>query len=439
MQASEQREITVIGAGIVGTACAVNLQRLGFTVTVIDRQAPGEECSFGNAGVIAPCACVPVNTPGILFKAPAMLCDPQGPLALRWSYLPRMLPWLFQYLRNSSAARVERAADGMAALTSGALEEHQRLAGGGETARWVQPSPYLYVYESAKGLAADDYAWRLRRERGITTRVLQGGEVQEFEPAIDPRYRCAVVMEQGHGFTPDPSQLVKALTKQFQREGGRVLQVEVHRVELADRKPLALHTSEGRIALKRLVIAAGAWSGKIAADLGEPVPLESERGYHVTINNSGITPRYPIMNSVGKFVVTPMAPGLRFAGLVEFGGLVAKPNYRLSQRLLAHARSMFPTINTDDFTEWMGHRPALPDSLPVIGQSTRSEHVFYAFGHQHIGLTSGPKTGRVLAESIAGQTPDIDLAPYSIQRFSPARSIKTNSGIISGKSNCKPF
>jgi len=416
---TKQDDVTIVGAGIVGIACAINLQRLGFAVTVIDRQTPGEECSFGNAGMFAPCACVPVNTPGILFKAPAMLFDPQGPLALRWSYLPRMLPWLFQYLRNSSPARVERVTDGIAAITRDALEEHQRLAGVGEASRWVQPSPYLYVYKSAKGLAADDYAWRLRRERGITTRVLHGSEIQEFEPAIDPRYRCAVVIEKGHGFSPDPSQLVKALAIQFQHDGGRLLQADVHQVELADRKPLALHTSNGRIPIQRLVIAAGAWSGKIAADLDEAVPLESERGYHVTINNPGITPRYPIMNSVGKFVVTPMEPGLRFAGLVEFGGLAADPNYRLSKRLLTHARTMFPAINTDDFTEWMGHRPALPDSLPVIGQSTRSEHIFYAFGHQHIGLTGGPRTGRVLAELITGQTPDIDLAPYSIQRFSP--------------------
>ena len=413
----KQKEITVLGAGIVGISCAINLQRLGFIVTVVDQQEPGEGCSFGNAGMIAPCAMIPINSPELLTKAPAMLLDPLGPIAIRWRYLPKMLSWQFKFLQNCKTSKVEQITDGLSELTSGALEEHQRLAANGAGATWIRPSPYLYIYESAAALASEEFQWRLRRDRGITTRVLHGNEVQEFEPAIDSRYQCAVVMEDGHGFSPDPSQLVKALASQFQSDGGRFIQADVQQVEIVNQKPNSLITSEGSLALQRLVIAAGAFSGKFATQLGESVPLLAERGYHITLKDSGITPRCPIMNSAGKFVTTPMNPGLRFAGLAEFSGLTEKPNYHFAKRLLAHAKIMFPKINLDDFTEWMGNRPSLPDSLPVIGQSSNFEQIFYAFGHHHVGLLSGPKTGRILAEFIAGQKPSIDLSPYSIQRF----------------------
>ena len=413
----QQREITVLGAGIIGMACAINLQRLGFYVTVVDQNEPGDGCSSGNAGVIAPCAMVPVNTPGLLKGIPTMLLDPLGPMTLRWKYVPQMLPWFFNFLKNSRASKAEQVADGLSALTSNALKEHRDLAGNGEASRWVQPSPYLYIYESETALVKEDYFWNLRRLHGISTRLLKGSEVQEFEPTLDSRFKCALVMENGHGFSTDPSKLVKALAFQFQSDDGKVIQSEVQQIKIINQKPSSLITSVGSFPVQRLVIAAGAFSAKFATQLGERIPLESERGYHIMLKNPGIAPRYPIMNSSGKFVATPMESGLRFAGLVEFAGLAANPNYKFAGRLITHAKSMFPLININDFTEWMGHRPALPDSLPVIGQSTKFENIFYAFGHHHIGLTTGPKTGRALAELIAGQTPCIDLSPYSTRRF----------------------
>ena len=413
----QQREVTVLGAGIIGVACAINLQRLGFYVTIVDQNEPGEGCSSGNAGVIAPCAMVPVNTPGLLKEIPGMLLDPLGPIAFRWKYVPKMLPWIFNYLKNCQASKAEQIANGLSALTSNALKEHRKLAGNGAASGWIRPSAYLYVYESEAALFKEDYFWKLRKFHGISTRVLKGSEVQEFEPALNSHFKCAVVMEDGHGFSTDPNQLVKALALQFQSNGGKVIQAEVQQVKIINQKPSSLITNVGSFPLHRLVIAAGAFSAKFAIQLGERIPLESERGYHIMVTNPGVAPRYPIMNSSGKFVATPMDSGLRFAGLVEFGGLTANPNYKFARRLITHAKSMFPHINLNDFTEWMGHRPALPDSLPVIGQSTKFENIFYALGHHHIGLTSGPKTGRALAELIAGQAPCIDLSPYSIQRF----------------------
>ncbi len=412
-------EVTVIGAGIVGIACAINLQRRGYSVTVIDRdEAAGEGCSFGNAGMMAPCALVPVNIPGLLWKAPKMLLDPLGPLSLRWRYLPRLMPWLMRYLHNSRASKVEQVSDALAPLVGGALEEHQRLAAGTDAESWIQPSPYLYLYADREAMMADDYAWSLRRARGIETRVLEGAALREFEPAISADYQCALVLEEGHGYARDPSRLVKALAEGFKRDGGRFRLGEVSDVKRNSNRVESLCVDGKSLPVEKLVVAAGAWSGKIAALLGDPVPLETERGYHVTVKNPGVAPQYPIMYTAGKLVATPMSSGLRFAGLVEFGGLETEPDYRRARTLLTHAGRLFPQIDTSDFSEWMGHRPALPDSLPVIGPASTVTNTWYAFGHQHIGMMSGPKTGRALAELIDGEQPDLNLAPFSVERFS---------------------
>ncbi len=414
---SELRTVTVIGAGIVGVSCGIHLQRLGFEVTIVDSQQPGEGCSFGNAGVIAPCAIVPVNAPGMLSNALRMLLNPLGPLALRWSYLPKMLPWLFSYIYNSREAKSDVVSVALASITNNALKEHQLVASADTASDLIKPSPYLYAYESVSDFEKDKRSWSVRSKHGIKTKVLLGEEVQRYEPTISSKYQCAVVIEDGHAFTPNPSLLVKSLAKDFQDNGGIFVQAEVKSVNLVNNSPSSLTTSHGVIETDILVVAAGIFSTKFAAQLGEPVPLESERGYHITIKDSGITPNCPIMNASGKFVVTPMTEGLRFAGLVEFGGAKANPNYDLCKRLLRQASIMFPEINLSDHTQWMGHRPAMPDSLPVIGPSSTVSNTYYAFGHHHIGLTTGPKTGRLIAETIAGQKLDTDLTPFSISRY----------------------
>jgi D-amino-acid dehydrogenase len=410
------RNVTVVGAGVVGVACAINLMRDGHRVTLVERDAPGEGASLGNAGIMAPCAIVPVMTPGIVWKVPQMLLDPMGPLSLRWSYVPRMIPWLLRYLRNSTAERVEFISDALASLLGGSVEEHQRLARETGAEEWLCPAPYLYVYENEAAFAKDAFAWNIRRRHGTKLEVLKDDAVREMEPSLDSAYRFAVVLED-HGFIRDPMRLVKALAEHFERAGGTLLHRDVKDVDFGPDGPTRLVTDGGDLELDVLVVAAGAWSGKLAARLGSPVPLETERGYHVVLTDPGVTPRYPIMSTKGKFVATPMEPGLRLAGLVEFGGLDAPPDYARARTLLRHARQLFPAVVTDDYTEWMGHRPVLPDSLPVIGRSPHFETVFYAFGHQHVGVTGGPKTGRVIADLVNGRHPNIDLSPFRVDRF----------------------
>lgn len=410
------RPVTVVGAGIVGISTALNLQRAGVNVTVVDRGPPGEGASLGNAGMISASGIIPVTTPGIWKKVPGMLLDPSGPLALRFPHAFGMIPWFMDYLSNSSPARVTKIAAGLNDVLSGALEEHQQLARGTDAARWIEPAYYIHLYADEAAYRKDGFGWKLREKHGVKFKVLRGGEVQELEPSIAPHYRFALALE-GHGFLRDPLRLVQAHAAELERLGGKILQRDVLDIEIGEAGPRRLITAEGALDVDILVIAAGAWSGKLAAKLGSPVPLESERGYHVVLTDPGLMPKSPIMSTSGKFVATPMAMGLRLAGLVEFGGLEAAPDYKLARTLLKHARDLFPGVRTEAFTEWMGHRPALPDSLPVIGPSPRYKTVFFAFGHHHVGMSGGPKTGRLLAELIRGQKPNIDLEPFSITRF----------------------
>lgn len=417
MKAGATNTVTVIGAGIVGISTALNLQRAGVDVTVVDKGPPGEGASLGNAGIMASGAVVPVPTPGIWKKAPRMLLDPMGPLSVKWSHVLGMLPWFADYLRNSSAERVETIAAGLSDILSGSVEEHQQLARGTKAADWINPAPYIYLYPREADYRKEAFAWNLREKHGAKFTVLRNGEVQDMDPAISPDYTFALALE-GHGFIRDPLGLVRSLAEDFERIGGTILQREVTDIEIGPDGPERLLTPEGPIEVETLVIAAGAWSGKLAARLGSPVPLESERGYHVVLTDPKVAPKYPVMSTSGKFVATPMAMGLRLAGLVEFAGLEAEPNYKRARTLLKHAQQLFPGVQTQDFTEWMGHRPALPDSLPVIGPSPHFANVFFAFGHQHVGMTGGPKTGRLAAEMIQGQTPNIDMTPFSVTRFS---------------------
>lgn len=414
------RHVTIVGAGIVGISAAIHLQRDGCQVTVIDRLRPGEGTSLGNAGIFASCGFVPVATPGFAWKAPGMLMDPLGPLSIRWSHLPKLAPWLLSFVRHSAPQQVERIADAMSALVGTSVEDHIALAAGTGAEPWVRPSPYLYVYPDEAAFEAESYAWTLRRERGVTMELLRGDAVREFEPTLAPNLRFAAVLER-HGYTPDPLQLVTALAAHFVRSGGVILQREVQGIEIGASGPSRLLTAQGPVDIDRLVICAGAWSGQLASRLGSPVPLESERGYHVTLQAPGLMPRYPIMSSSGKFVATPMACGLRAAGLVEFGGLQAGPRLGMAQRLLTHVERLFPGVSTARYSQWLGHRPSLPDSLPVISRSPHFESVYFAFGHQHVGLTSGPKTGRLVADMVAGRAPVIDLDPFRIDRFRPGR------------------
>ncbi len=409
--------VAVIGAGIVGISCALHLQRLGASVTLIDRREPGDEAaaSYGNGGVLARCAVVPVATPGILRKAPAMLFGADGPLFLRWSYLPRLLPWLVPYLRSSSTKSVEHIARNLAPLLFDSVDEHRALAHGTAAARWVRSCEYAYLYESREAYERDAFAWGLRREHGFEWRTIAGDAVREFDPALSPKYRLAVIL-QDHGMIADPGAYVGDLANGFAAAGGKILLANVKHMT-AGEDGVALQTDGDDIEADRVIVAAGAWSQFLAAKFGANVPLESERGYHLELLSANKRPAVPVMDAARKFVATPMDGALRLAGVVEFGGLDAPASKAPQDLLLRGAKAMLPGLEYDATRSWMGHRPAPSDSLPVIGPAPASRRIFFAYGHHHVGMTAGPKTGRIVAQHVMGLQQNVDLDAFRCDRF----------------------
>jgi D-amino-acid dehydrogenase len=280
----------------------------------------------------------------------------------------------------------------------------------------VRRSGYLVAYDSEKSYQGDALAWRLRRDRGVKTAMLDAAGIRSLVPQLAPAYvRGVHVLDQG--FVTNPERVVKALAARFQRDGGVILERKVLDIEKGEGGVTAIVTDAGLFPVETLVICAGVHSGELTAKLGEPVPIEAERGYHVTYSDPGLEVPLPVHVSDAKVFVTPMEMGVRVAGQAEFSGIYAEPNYRRAHVLEIHMKRMFPQVRTVDSTRWMGRRPAMPDSLPVIGPSMKQRNVYYAFGHGHLGLCGGAPTGRLVADLIAGRAPAIDLTPFRVDRF----------------------
>lgn len=406
----------IVGAGIVGVATAVWLRRAGHKVTLVDRQAPGEGTSHGNAGVLASCAMVPVTTPGLLWKAPKMLFDKDFPLFMRWSYLPKIAPWLFQYLSFANPADTSRISERLNFIVGDSVEQHQDLAGNTVADQWLVPSEYQFAYTDRQAFEADSYVWGIRKEHGFVPELIEGRAVQEKEPALADTIGCLAVL-QDHGHILSPGGYVKSLAEVFLSLGGEFVQASVEDIELVNDKVTAVLTQSGRIACDSLVLATGVWSAPLGRKLGLKVPLEAERGYHVIFKNPSQSVSCPTMIASGKFVATPMADGLRCAGIVEFGGLEAGPSKAPIEFLMRKFKDTFPDVSYSETVEWLGHRPAPTDSLPFIGQ-VRSTGIYTGFGHQHIGLTGGAKTGRIIAGLISGEHDETGLESFRPDRFS---------------------
>jgi D-amino-acid dehydrogenase len=411
-----RHEVVVIGAGIVGVCCALYLRRDGHSVTLVERDAPGEGASRGNAGALSPGSCVPLAMPGVFHKVPGWLLDSSGPLTIRPAYLPRALPWLVRFTLSASPARVEAIADALRALHQPVFDCYAPLVEAAGCAQLLKRSGTLVVFRSEAAFRASAREWRMRRARGSEVRDLDARGLHALEPSLGPEYTHGVHLPE-HGYTTDPHRLVVALAESFRAQGGRVERAQALALRRKEDGGLAVQCEGREIGASRVVIAAGAWSGSLARSVGVRVPLETQRGYHVTLQDPGLEPRIPVAASESKFYATPMEGGLRVAGTVEFAGLEAPPDYRRARRLLEQVRSLYPQVRTESFTEWMGHRPCLPDSLPVVGEAAAAPGVVLAFGHGHNGMTSGPVTGRLVADLVAGRAPFIDPAPYRPERF----------------------
>ena len=413
---SATKHIAIVGAGIVGVSTAIWALRDGHRVTLIDRLGPGEGTSFGNGGVLASVACVPVTGPGLIGKAPKMLFDPNQPLFLKWGYLPKLFPWLVKYLGHANAEDTKRIARAVHGVVGDSLPEHQALAEGTGAEKWIVPSDYLFLYKDRAAFEGEAFTWGIRRDQGWSWEEMDGQSLRAYDPVFSPVLGFATKLAD-HGRIADPGQYVKDLAAYAERQGATLLTADVTDVVREGGTVTGVRAGGETIACDAAVMATGVWSKGLSKMLGVDVPLESERGYHIEFYGPSAMPKSPVMVASGKFVMTPMEGRLRAAGVVEFGGLEAEPSRAPFELLMRNVMAALPGIAWDDIKEWMGHRPAPSDSIPLIGEVPGAKGAYLGFGHHHIGLTAGPKTGRLLSQMISGRRSNLDLHPYSPARF----------------------
>lgn len=396
--------IAVVGAGVVGAAIALTLCRRGAHVTLIDRAEPGRGCSYGNAGALSPGSVAPLALPGLLKSLPRLLLDPEGPVYLPPAHLPRALPWLARFLAASAPERVEAIAQRLAALNADAVEHHVDLAREIGAADLIRRTGHLHVYPDAAALAKDAYAWTLRARHGVHFERLDRAGIEALEPGIAPRYTAAVWLPD-QAIVLNPFRYVQHIVRAFVVRGGRLVRDSVRTIEPDLPRGWTVVTGEGRQNVDHVVVAAGAHSGTLLEPLGIRLPLESQRGYHVTFRGVAAPVSRGVVLADRNVFVTPMEHGFRIAGTVEFGGLNRPANPRRSALLARFAREAFPGVAAAEESHWMGHRPCTPESLALIGPVASRQGLWVATGHGHLGLTQSVNTARLLADAILEGAP----------------------------------
>ncbi|CAG1006837.1 D-amino-acid dehydrogenase [Burkholderiales bacterium] len=390
----------VVGAGIIGATAAYELQKAGVATTLIDADAPGMGCSYGNAGAISPGSVAPLAMPGVLRSVFDMLRDPEGPLHVRPMYLPRALPWLLRFAAAARPARVERIAAELHDLHRGAIEAHEALAREIGAPELVQRRGHLHLYPDERALAKDAGSWALRRRFGVTVARLDRARILELEPAVGPRYAIGMHLPD-HAMVVSPHRYVECIVAAYRRRGGRLATNRVTRVDARGGGWTCTGVNDAWHA-DHLVVAAGVGSGALLAPLGIRPPIESQRGYHVTFIGVPRPTTRVVVLADRKAFTTPMEEGFRIAGTVEIAGLEPPPNPRRIAVLERIARETFRALDGATARSWMGHRPCMPDTLPWIGPAPKHPGLWFAFGHGHTGVTDAPGTARRLRDAITG-------------------------------------
>ncbi len=404
-------DVIVIGAGVVGLSAAIAAQGRGLSVTVIDREGPAAGASAGNAGAFAFTDILPLASPGILWKAPKWLLDPLGPLSVPPAYALKIAPWMFRFWRACAASKVEHSTAAQTALMDLSRAELEPFLKRTDTIAMLRKEGNLQVYESDAEFEASLGGWKARERHGIEFRHLNAEQMAEIQPGIAPRFTP------GWYSIADPRLYTLALADHFRTMGGRIECLDIASLRpLEDGVEVVSHDGRTRKA-GRVVLAAGAFSHRIARSLGEKIPLETERGYNTTLPSGAFDLRTQVTFGGHGFVVTRLSSGIRVGGAVELGGLELPANFARSEALLAKAKAFLPGLKTEGGKQWMGFRPSLPDSLPAIGHARHTARVVYAFGHGHLGLTQSAGTARIVADILTGQKPAIDTSAFSPQRF----------------------
>ncbi|HEY8611803.1 MAG TPA: FAD-binding oxidoreductase [Roseomonas sp.] len=419
------RHVAVIGAGVEGAASAIELLRAGHRVTIIEPGEPGgsQAASFGNAGWLSSHSVLPPSAPGLWKKVPDFLRDPLGPLAVRWQYFPRALPWLLRYLAaGSTEAKLLRIAQSLRPLLKDSPLLHGALAREAGVPELIEHKGLMNAWHSRAGFEAEAMGWRIRRQVGITWTEIEGEALRAAEPDLDPAYTFAVLTEEA-GRCLSPGRYIASLAAHARRQGAALRKAAATGFRLEGSALKGVTLSDGTVLdCDAAVICCGIRSAPLAAQLGDRVPLETERGYHVMLRGAEKGPRHSIGLGAAKMVVNAMEDGLRAAGQVEIAGLAGAPNWKRAEILRDHLLRSFPGLPNpfpaDRVTTWLGHRPSTPDGMPCLGRARSCPDVIHAFGHGHVGLVAGPRTGRIVAQLLSGRPPEIPIEPFSPTRFS---------------------
>ena len=407
-------KIGIVGAGIQGISNALFLQKKGFRVTIFDRDEPGSPAaSYGNAGHFSPYASVPINRPDVLTDVPAMLLSSSGPLALKWNYVPKMIPWFLKFIRNCTTKRMMHTAKNMHQILDLALPAYDELFDDIELGGLVEKKGILYIWND-QSLKSRELEIKVRNELGVDQQVVTPKEIHDLEPNIKPIYHGGVYYQYGR-HARNPKKILLKLYDLFLKKGGKFLKMNIKDINFNDEKPVIKAETQSFL-FDKIVIACGSFSKKLTDNLDEKIPLDTERGYHVHFKDCDHLLSRPVIFQNRGFGITPMEQGLRVVGTVEFGGLDNPLSKSRVKNLINNAKYMMGDLPEHE-DEWLGFRPTLPDYLPVIGPSKKYKNVFYCFGHHHLGWTLGPISGKIISGMIAEENTNLDLKPYSSLRF----------------------
>lgn len=407
----------VIGGGIVGVCCALYLQREGYRVTLIDPAAPGNSTAKWSCGQMAVSEVIPLSKPGILKKIPAWLLDQKGPLALRPSALPGILPWFLRFIACARHAKIVEIAEAMTTLTSHVYEDFAPLLDACADKSLLGQRPIIEVFDSPDGIVHERPHLELRKSLGFRSEELDAGAIADLEPALAGKFKHGLIFPDWRAVS-DTEGFIAALTESFVEQGGVRVLGEVKRIiELADIASGVELVNGERYPASKVVVAAGTGSRRFFTQLGVSIPLTGIAGYQAVLPNPGVEFRHSVIYADGGFCFSPMTRGLQIGGTIEFAGPNAEPNFKRADIILEKAKRILPQLQTDDFEYGIGYRPFLPDTKPVIDTSPRLGNVFMAFGHGQLGLTLGATTGRLIADLVAGRPTPQDLTPFSASRF----------------------
>ncbi len=410
------REITILGAGIIGISTGLYLQREGFQVTMIDQDEPGRGCSYGNGGLIQCPSVVPLATPGILRQVPRMLLDTKQPLVLRWQHLPSLLPFLLRFVASARADSIDHISRSLASIVPQAYDAYKPLIDAAGAQGLIQNNGELHLYQSSESFTKAQFAHGIRRAHGIEVQDLAGDAIYEHEPQLARVFKHGVYLPSTYS-TTDPFRFTQALLRSFVAGGGRVKRAQIRDVVVQADGQVQVHTDAQTHVTAAVVVALGAFSRPIVERLGNFVPLNSERGYHLMLPGPQVPLRGCTIFADYKVALNPMGDAVRLLGMAELAKVGAPPDYQRIRRALPLAKQLVPGLRTEDATSWLGHRPSTPDSLPVISRSPHHRSVFFAFGHNHSGLTLGGITGQLVADLVCDRSPRVDVRPFDITRF----------------------